>query len=266
MILYLQQNIISERGSEVQQLFNDKDVISEDKDVDSTIKVREILLINKKSGLPILSRVYGDSSGKDPTLVAGLLAAIIQFAETMGTNLELNDIGIGGGSRIFVRSQSQLVCLLIIDNFHVSLISGSNFLIIINEIASRVFDVIRMMFAVPSTTEFNNDDSLESLDALLQPSAEAALNHLDETAIASYPEIGYIIDNIVFETTMMFSMDDSEVEEEIEDTLSTLEESDETYLSSTYSGTSKEIKTQKKEKFKDVFARLNRFWDEAEKK
>jgi hypothetical protein len=181
----------------------------------------------------------------------------------MGTNLELNDIGIGGGSRIFVRTQSQLVCLLIIDNFHVSLISGSNFLIIINEIASRVFDVIRMVFAVPPATEFNND---ESLDALLHPSAEAALNHLDETAIASYPEIGYIIDNIVFETTMMFSMDDSEVEDEIEDTLSTLEESDETYLSSTYSGTSKEIKRQKKDNIKNVFARLNRFWDEAEKK
>lgn len=251
----------------MQQFLGDNNImIKKEGETDASIKIREILLLNKKSGLPILSRVYGETSGKDPTLVAGLLAAIIQFAETMGTNLELNDIGIGGGSRIFVRTQSQLVCLLIIDNFHVSLISSSNFLLVINEIASRVFDVIRMMFTVPSPESFESlDDSNEDIDTLLlTPSSDDALNLLDETAIAAYPEIGYIIDNIVFETTMMFSMDDTQVEDKIEDTLSSLEESDATYLGSNYSGTTKEITKDKHDRYKDVFSRLNKFWEDFE--
>ncbi|MFX0051332.1 MAG: hypothetical protein ACFE8U_08580 [Candidatus Hermodarchaeota archaeon] len=251
----------------MQQFLGDNNIlIKNEGETDVSIKVREILLLNKKSGLPILSRVYGEASGKDPVLVAGLLAAIIQFAETMGSNLELNDIGIGGESRIFIRTQSQLVCLLIIDNFNVSFISGSNFLLIINEIASRVFDVIRMMFSVPNAESFENlgdsDGDIDNL--LLRASSDVALNNLDESAIAAYPEIGYIIDNIVFETTMMFSIDDKQVEEKIEDALTTLEETDSTYLGSNYSGTSKEITKDKQEKYKDVFARLNKFWEDSE--
>ncbi|MFX0184408.1 MAG: hypothetical protein ACFE95_15105 [Candidatus Hodarchaeota archaeon] len=248
----------------MQQFLGDNNImIKNEREINASIKIREILLLNKKSGLPILSRVYGETSGKDPTLVAGLLAAIIQFAETMGSNLELNDIGIGGGSRIFVRSQSQLVCLLIIDNFHVSLISSSNFLLVINEIASRVFDVIRMMFTVPSPVSLDNSN--EDIDALLfTTSSDDPLNLLDETAIAAYPEIGYIIDNIVFETTMMFSMDDTQVEDKIEDTLSSLEESDATYLGTNYSGTTKEINKDKQDRYKDVFSRLNKFWEDYE--
>ena len=55
------------------------------------LSISEILLLNKSSGLPILSRVYGRAMGKDPVMIAGLLAAIIQFAESFGDNLSLND-------------------------------------------------------------------------------------------------------------------------------------------------------------------------------
>ena len=75
------------------------------------LEIREILLLNKRTGLPVLSRVYGESSGVDPVLIAGLLSAIIQFAESIGGSFSLNDIGIKHGKRIFVRSQNQLACL-----------------------------------------------------------------------------------------------------------------------------------------------------------
>lgn len=231
---------------------------------ESAFTVREILLLNKKSGLPILSRVYGEPSGKDPTLVAGLLAAIIQFAETIGNNLELNDIGIAHGSRIFVRIHSSLVCLLIIDNFHISMISETNFMDVINEISTRVFESFRMMFSMPSFDSLDTlDDPLESLDNLLKVPDRDPLDDLNEMTLSKYPEIGYIIDNIVFESTMMFKMAEEEVEEGIDKTLTSLEASDQTYLSPSYAGTTKKIKKEKS-KVKDIFSRLNLIWEDQD--
>ena len=75
----------------------------------------------------------------------------------------------------------------------------------------------------------------------------------------SYPEVGYIIDNIILETTMMFSMKDEEVEE----ALHAMEEEDVTYLSDQYSGVSKKIDSDARAKLKDAISKI-KILDEEE--
>lgn len=226
-------------------------------DIGKGVSITEILLLNKSSGLPIMTRIYGRSMGKDPVMIAGLLSAIIQFAESFGENLSLNDIGIKEGSRLFVRAEDHIVCVIIIDNFDFSLLNSSEFLVIINEISSRVFEVIRMMFA----SQFL--EPLSPLEEMLGISYEAyiadCLSDVDGTKMESYPEIGYIIDNIILETTMMFSMKDEEVEE----ALLAMEEEDVTYLSDQYSGVSKKIDVDARSKLKNAIKKF-KFLDDEE--
>ncbi|MHA2305531.1 MAG: hypothetical protein ACXACU_09075, partial [Candidatus Hodarchaeales archaeon] len=73
-----------------------------------------------------------------------------------------------------------------------------------------------------------------------------SLADLDGTRLESYPEIGYIIDNIVLESTMMFSLKDEEVDE----ALLAMEEEDITYLKEEYAGTSKKIDKDAKASFR----------------
>ncbi len=222
------------------------------------LSISEILLLNKSSGLPILSRVYGRAMGKDPVLIAGLLAAIIQFAESFGDNLSLNDIGIKAGSRLFVRSDNQITCVIIIDNFDISQVNSPDILILIDEISDRIFEVIKMMFA----SHFL--EPLTPLEEILEVSYEEyiieILSDLDGTRLESYPEIGYIIDNIVLESTMMFSMRDEEVEE----ALIAMEEEDVTYLKDEYAGTTKKIDKDAKASFKINVIRPSNVAEEEE--
>ena len=218
------------------------------------IEVREILLLNKRTGLPVLSRVYGESSGIDPVLIAGLLSAIIQFAETIGGSFALNDIGIKHGERIFVRSQHQLACLLIVNRMTLDEIDSEDFLMIIETITSRVFESLMMMFASPYVEPLTPIETYLGISYNEQISQ--ILSNLDETHIASYPELGFIIDNIILESTMMADLEEMESEEQIVDMIESMEESDSTYLGSTYSGVSKEIKDASKMKIKDIFAKL----------
>jgi hypothetical protein len=224
------------------------------------LEIREILLLNKRTGLPVLSRVYGESSGVDPVLIAGLLSAIIQFAESIGGSFSLNDIGIKHGKRIFVRSQNQLACLLIVDRMKFDDISSENFLRIIETITSRVFESLLMMFASPYL------EPLTPIETYLGISYEGHINQIiskiDETHIASFPEFGFIIDNIILESTMMAELEEIESEEQIVGMIDSMEESDSTYLGSTYSGVSKEIKDASKRKIKDIFAQLAERADE----
>lgn len=226
-------------------------------DIGKGVSIREILLLNKRSGLPILSRVYGRSMGKDPVMIAGLLTAIIQFAESFSDNLSLNDIGIKGGSRLFVRSENYIGCIIIVENFDIALLKSEEFMILINEIASRIFEGIRMMFA----SDFL--EPLSPLEEILEISYEKyiadLLSDLDGTKMESYPEVGYIIDNIILETTMMFSMKDEEVEE----ALHAMEEEDVTYLSDQYSGVSKKIDVDARAKLKDAISKI-KILDEEE--
>ncbi len=225
------------------QFIDDELFAGKSREFGKGLSISEILLLNKSSGLPILSRVYGRAMGKDPVLIAGLLAAIIQFAESFGDNLSLNDIGIKAGSRLFVRSDNQITCVIIIDNFDISTPSP-DILILIDEISDRIFEVIKMMFA----SEFL--EPLTPLEEILEVSYEEyiieILSDLDGTRLESYPEIGYIIDNIVLESTMMFSMRDEEVEE----ALIEMEEEDVTYLKQEYAGTTKKIDKDAKASFK----------------
>lgn len=226
------------------QLINDEISTGKPREFGRGLSISEILLLNKTSGLPILSRVYGKAMGKDPVLIAGLLAAIISFAESFGDNLTLNDIGIKAGSRLFVRADNQITCVIIINNFDISQLFSPDILILINEISLRIFEVIRMLFA----SHFI--EPLTPLEELLEVSYEEyiieTLADLDGTKMDSYPEIGYIIDNIVLESTMMFSLKD----EEIEEALIAMEEEDVTYLKEEYAGTTKKIDKKAKASFK----------------
>jgi hypothetical protein len=218
--------------------------------------VQEILLLNKSSGLPIFSRVYKVTSGKDPTLIAGLMAAIVQFGEMIGNNMELNDIGIREGSRIFVRSHKDLVCLLTIGNFPVTLTTSRQFVEIINELSSRIFETIRMMIALPV---------YESGAPIDEISIDIDDETLDGPNMSIFPELGQIIDNIVLESTTLFY----EYEEEesldldamVEKELFAMEETNSTYLKSEYSGTTQEIKKEKTSKLRNYFSIFSKYCD-----
>ncbi|MFX1286005.1 MAG: hypothetical protein ACFFB5_20345 [Promethearchaeota archaeon] len=223
------------------------------KDISSPFSVYEILLLNKSSGLPIFSRVYKQTSTKDPTLIAGLMAAIVQFGEMIGNNMELNDIGIREGSRIFVRSHKDLVCLLTIGNFPVNMITSRNFIEIINELSSRIFETIRMMIALPL---YESNAPIDAVSIVVSDES------LDGPNMSIFPDLGRIVDNIVLETTTMFSEDeDLDLDALIEKELFTMEETDSTYLKSEYSGTTQQIITEKTSTMKNFFSIFSRFKD-----
>lgn len=202
---------------------------TDNKHTNEVLNVREILLLNKKSGLPIFSRVYSKTFGQDPALIAGLMAAIVQFGEMIGSNMELNDIGVQKGCRIFVRSQENLVCLLTINHFPVSYLSTSKFLEIIERLSSRIFETIYMLTTLPI---------YESGGLVEEISYKELGNSLEDKKSSFFPQLGQIIDNIVLETISMYSTDESKIEEY----LNAMEESDSTYLGSEYLGRSREIK------------------------
>ncbi|MHA2277696.1 MAG: hypothetical protein ACXAC2_18090, partial [Candidatus Kariarchaeaceae archaeon] len=173
-------------------------------------------------------------------------------------DLSLNDIGIKAGSRLFVRADNKIVCVIIIVNFDLTLMNSPDIIILINEIASRIFEVIRMMFA----SHFL--EPLSPLEEILGISYEEyiveSLADLDGTRLESYPEIGYIIDNIVLESTMMFSLKDEEVDE----ALLAMEEEDITYLKEEYAGTSKKIDKDAKASFRINVIRPSNIAEEEE--
>jgi hypothetical protein len=204
------------------------------------LNVREILLLNKRSGLPVFSRVYkrtSNSSGEDPALIAGLMAAIVQFGEMIGNNMELNDIGVQEGSRIFVRTQSDLVCLLTVTNFPISYLTNRVFIESIDDLASRIFETILMLVSLPSyESGFVEEISFDFTDQALE-----------EKKSSIFPQLGSIVDNIVMETTTTYIGD-----QELERSLDSMEESDSTYLSSEYSGITKEISKPISSRFNKV--------------
>ena len=222
--------------------------------VDPTLSVQEILLLNKSSGLPIFSRVYKVTSGRDPTLIAGLMAAIVQFGEMIGNNMELNDIGIRAGSRIFVRSHNDLVCLLTIGNFPVTLTTSRKFVEIINELSSRIFETIRMMIALPV---------YESGAPIDEVTFDIDDDTLDGPNMSIFPELGQIVDNIVLETTALFYEDEEEedldLDAMVEKELFAMEETNSTYLKSEYSGTTQEIKKEKASKLRNFFSIFSKY-------
>lgn len=201
------------------------------------LNVREILLLNKKSGLPVFSRVYSKTSGQDPALIAGLMAAIVQFGEMIGSNMELNDIGVQKGSRIFVRSQEDLVCLLTIKYFPVSYLTTRKFVELIDGLSSRIFETIQMLTTLPS----------------YDPGIVEEIRYDENSAIADkkssiFPQLGQIVDNIVMETIAMYTTDETEIEKY----LNTMEETDSTYLGSEYLGTTRELKRVKSTNFENT--------------
>lgn len=199
------------------------------------LNVREILLLNKKSGLPVFSRVYSRTSGQDPALIAGLMAAIVQFGEMIGNNMELNDIGVQKGSRIFVRSQENLVCLLTIKYFPISYLTSSlKFLEIIDSLSSRIFETIQMLTSLPA---YDSGGLIEEISLTDNP--------IGDKKSSIFPQLGQIVDNIVMETITMFSTDESEIEKY----LSAMEEDGSTYLGSEYLGTTRELKRTKLSNF-----------------
>ncbi len=225
----------------------------QEKEIIPTLSVQEILLLNKSTGIPIFSRAYKETSGKDPALVAGLMAAIVQFGEMIGNNMELNDIGIHEGSRIFIRGYKDLVCLLTIDNFPVTLTTSRKFVEIINELSSRIFEAIRMMMAIPV------NDSNGSIDEVIYETTDSSLEGHN---LSVFPGLGPIIDNIVLETTALFYEDENleaMAEAMVEKGLFAMEESDSTYLTSEYSGTTREIKKEKITKLRNLFSIFSLF-------
>ena len=182
------------------------------------------------------------------------MAAIVQFGEMIGNNMELNDIGIREGSRIFVRTHKDLVCLLTIGNFPVTLITSRKFIEIINELSSRIFETIRMMIAIPVY------ESGAPIDGV---SITFTDMELDGPNMSIIPELGQIIDNIVLETTTLFYEDEEEedldLDAMVEKELFAMEETNSTYLTSEYSGTTQEIKKEKTSKLKNFFSIFSRF-------
>ena len=192
-----------------------------------SLSIREILLLNKRSGLPIFSRVYKKSSGQDPALIAGLMAAIVQFGEMIGNNMELNDIGVQKGSRIFIRSQNDLVCLLTVSNFPIKFFTSRNLIEIINDLSSRIFETIFMLVSCPSyESGLVEEISFDFTDKALE-----------EKKSSIFPQLGSIVDNIVMETTTSYLVDETGIEKDLD----SMEEMDSTYLGSEYSGTTEVI-------------------------
>ena len=208
-------------------------------------------MLNKRSGLPVFSRVYkraSNSSGEDPALIAGLMAAIVQFGEMIGNNMELNDIGVQEGSRIFVRTQSDLVCLLTVTNFPISYLTNRVFIESIDDLSSRIFETILMLVSLPSyESGFVEEISFDFTDQALE-----------EKKSSIFPQLGSIVDNIVMETTTTHFGD-------LEKSLDSMEESDSTYLSSEYSGTTTEIKKPIRSKFDKVMKNFRQILDENKK-
>ena len=218
------------------------------------VSVHEILLLNKSSGLPIFSRVYRETSGKDPTLIAGLMAAIVQFGEMIGNNMELNDIGTREGTRIFVRSQKDLVCLLTIGNFPMDMTTSRKFVEIVNELSSRIFETISMMMSIPV---YETESPLDSVNIVVSDTT------LDGPNMSIFPELGQIIDNVVLETTTIFyeyeEEEDIDLDAMVEKELYAMEETNSTYLKSEYSGTTQEIKKEKVSELRNFFSIFSRF-------
>ncbi len=178
-----------------------------------------------------------NSPGEDPALIAGLMAAIVQFGEMIGNNMELNDIGVKEGSRIFVRTQNDLVCLLTVINFPLSYLTNRVFLESIDDLSSRIFETIFMLVSLPSyESGFVEEISFDFTDQALE-----------EKKSSIFPQLGSIVDNIVMETTTTHIEDF-----ELERSLDSMEQSDSTYLSSKYSGTTKEIQKPINSKFNKV--------------
>ena len=228
---------------------NDK----EKEEEEINVSINEILLLNKSSGLPIFSRVYKKTSGKDPTLIAGLMAAIVQFGEMIGNNMELNDIGTREGTRIFVRSQKDLVCLLTVGNLPIDISSGK-FLDIVNELSSRIFETISMMMSIPV---YESDSPLDSVNIVVSDTT------LDGPNMSIFPELGQIIDNVVLETTTLFyeyrEEKDLDLDAMVEKELFEMEETNSTYLKSEYSGTTQEIKKKKVSELRNFFSIFSKF-------
>ncbi|UCG01190.1 MAG: hypothetical protein JSW11_16425 [Candidatus Heimdallarchaeota archaeon] len=225
-------------------------------EADVKVSVHEILLLNKSSGLPIFSRVYKKTSGKDPTLIAGLMAAIVQFGEMIGNNMELNDIGTREGTRIFVRSQKDLACLLTIGNFPLDSVTSMKSVEIVNELSSRIFETIHMMLSVPV---YESNSPLDSVNIVVSDKT------LDGPNMSIFPELGQIIDNVVLETTTQFyeyeEEEDIDLDAMVEKELFAMEETDSTYLKSEYSGTTQEIKKEKSTELRNFFSIFSRFTD-----
>ena len=228
---------------------NDK----EKEEEEINVSINEILLLNKSSGLPIFSRVYKKTSGKDPTLIAGLMAAIVQFGEMIGNNMELNDIGTREGTRIFVRSQKDLVCLLTVGNLPIDISSGK-FLDIVNELSSRIFETISMMMSIPV---YESESPLDSVNIVVSDTT------LDGPNMSIFPELGQIIDNVVLETTTLFyeyrEEEDLDLDAMVEKELFEMEETNSTYLKSEYSGTTQEIKKKKVSELRNFFSIFSKF-------
>jgi hypothetical protein len=217
----------------------------------ANLSIREILLLNKKSGLPIFSRVYRKSSGQDPALIAGLMAAIVQFGEMIGNNMELNDIGVQKGARIFVRSQDDLVCLLTIANFPFSYFTRRNYTEIVDDLTSRIFETIFMLISLPAyDSGIVEEISFDFTDKALE-----------EKKSSIFPQLGSIIDNIVMETTTTLFVDENGIEKDLD----SMEKMNSTYLSSEYSGTTEEIIKPITSKFDRVMKNFRLILQQAEK-
>ena len=231
---------------------NDRDM----EEGEVNVSVHEILLLNKSSGLPIFSRIYKETSGKDPTLIAGLMAAIVQFGEMIGNNMELNDIGTREGTRIFVRSQKDLVCLLTIGNFPTDITTSSKFVDIVNELSTRIFETISMMLSIPV---YESNSPFDSVNVVVSDTT------LDGPNMSIFPELGQIIDNVVLETTTLFyereEEEDLDLDAMVEKELYAMEETNSTYLKSEYSGTTQEIKKENVSEIQNFFSIFSRFND-----
>ena len=155
------------------------------------------------------------------------MSAIVQFGEMIGNNMELNDIGVQKGSRIFVRSQNDLVCLLTVSNFPIKFFTSRNLIEIINDLSSRIFETIFMLVSCPSyESGLVEEISFDFTDKALE-----------EKKSSIFPQLGSIVDNIVMETTTTYLVDEMGVEKDLD----SMEEMNSTYLSSKYSGTTEVI-------------------------
>ena len=178
------------------------------------------------------------------------MAAIVQFGEMIGNNMELNDIGVQKGSRIFIRSQNDLVCLLTVSNFPIKFFTSRNFIEIIDNLSSRIFETIFMLVSCPSyETGIIEEISFDFTDKALE-----------EKKSSIFPQLGSIIDNIVMETTTTYFVDENGIERDLD----SMEELDSTYLSSEYSGTTKEIIKPITSKFDGMMKNFRQIMQQAD--
>lgn len=178
------------------------------------------------------------------------MAAIVQFGEMIGNNMELNDIGVQKGSRIFVRSRDNLVCLLTVANFPFKYFKRRNFTEIVNDLSSRIFETIFMLISMPTY----DSGIVEEISFDFSDKA------LEEKKSSIFPQLGSIIDNIVMETTTTYFVDENGIERDLD----SMEELDSTYLSSEYSGTTKEIIKPIKSKFDGMMKNFRQIMQQAD--